>query len=271
MIVFSDGIGYHLEYHHSDRKLPVLLMMHGFMGSGEAFRAIARDLLSHCNPLLIDLAGHGHTDTPADTALFSTERQVKQLRSVLDRFAFDNLIGYGYSMGGRLLIQLAVRHPELFSGLFIESSHCGLQSEQEKANRRKTDEERARRIESNFTEFVDEWLRMPLFSGATESEIGSYRSLMLSQDPKLLACSLRGFGAGSMPPVCGELQALPMPLYLIAGERDARYVSRMSEMQQDCNDCTFQIVEGAGHRIHADFPQKITEIIKHTLENRTHV
>ncbi|MDX1590475.1 MAG: 2-succinyl-6-hydroxy-2,4-cyclohexadiene-1-carboxylate synthase [Balneolaceae bacterium] len=271
MIAYSDGIGYYLEYHHSSRNLPVLVMMHGCMGSGEAFRPIAENLLSHCNPLLIDLAGHGRTQTPADPALFSTDRQVNQLQSVLKRLSLSPMIGYGYSMGGRLLLQLAVKHPELFDGLFIESSHCGLQSEQEKSIRIKEDEQRARRIETEFNSFIDDWLRLPLFSGTSDKQTAKYRKLMLSQDPKLLACSLRGFGAGSMPSVCDRLQHLPMPLYLIAGGQDERYVNRMSEMSKKCNDCTFQIVEGAGHRVHADRPQEIAEMIKHTLETRYHV
>ncbi len=271
MIAYTDGIGYYIDYHHNDRRLPVLLMMHGFMGSGEAFSDLAERLSGHCNPLIIDLAGHGRTKTPARAELFETSRQVSQLRSVLSRFRFSNLLAYGYSMGGRLLIQLAVKHPELFGGLFIESSHCGLQSEKERTMRRRKDEERARIIETGFHSFVDRWLDLPLFSHTPEDQKEMYRTLMLSQDPELLACSLRGFGAGSMPPVCEELQRLPLPLYLMAGEQDARYEHRMTEMSENCIESTLHIVRNAGHRVHADCPEEIIKIIKHTLETRYHV
>ena len=246
-------------------------MMHGFMGSGEAFHRIADRLSDCCNPLLIDLAGHGRTSAPPSVELFKTSRQVSQLHSVLSRFRFDKLIGYGYSMGGRLLIQLATEHPDLFGGLFIESSHCGIRSEKERAERRNADEERARKIETDFTDFIDSWLELPLFSRTPEDQKILYRSLMLSQDPKCMACSLRGFGAGSMPPVCEGLQRLSTPLYLVAGEHDHKYVHRMAGMSESCNDCTLHIVRSAGHRVHADRPDEIINIIKHTLETRYHV
>lgn len=271
MIAYTDGIGYYIDYHHNDRRLPVLLMMHGFMGSGEAFSNLADRLSGHCNPLIIDLAGHGRTKTPAKDELFETSRQVNQLCSVLSRFRFRNLIGYGYSMGGRLLIQLAVKHPDLFGGLFIESSHCGLQSEEERTLRRREDEQRARMIETDFHTFVNRWLDLPLFSNTPVDQKEIYRSLMLSQDPELMACSLRGFGTGSMPSVCEELQRMPLPLYLMAGEQDTRYVHRMSEMSENCNESTLHIVRNAGHRAHADCPEEIIKIIKHTLETRYHV
>ncbi|PWN07001.1 2-succinyl-6-hydroxy-2,4-cyclohexadiene-1-carboxylate synthase [Rhodohalobacter mucosus] len=271
MIAYSEGIGYNLDYRHHDSRLPVLLMMHGFMGSGAAFRQFAERLSNHCNPLLIDLAGHGHTKTPAKTELFKTSRQVSQLRSVLSRFRFEKLIGYGYSMGGRLLIQLAVKHPGLFSGLFIESSHCGLESEKQRALRRQKDEERARSIETDFQSFVDRWLDLPLFSQTPDHQKEVYRTIMLAQDPALLACSLRGFGTGSMPSVCDQLQRLRSPLYLMAGEQDRKYVHRMSAMSKNCNDCSLHIVQKAGHRAHADCPEEIINIIKHTLETRYHV
>lgn len=271
MIAYTDGIGYFIDYHHYNRRLPVLLILHGFMGSGAVFSNLAERLSQHCNPLIVDLAGHGRTDTPARAELFETSRQVSQLQSLLSRFRFSNLIGYGYSMGGRLLIQLAVKHPELFGGLFIESSHCGLQSQEERTLRQREDEERARMIETDFHSFVDRWLELPLFSHTPADQKEIYRSLMLSQDPELLACSLRGFGAGSMPPVCEELQRLPIPLYLMAGEQDSRYVHRMSEMSENCTDSTLHIIRNAGHRAHADCPEEIIKIIKHTLETRYHV
>lgn len=74
-----------------------------------------------------------------------------------------------------------------------------------------------------------------------------------------------------MPPVCEELQRLPLPLYLMAGEQDTRYVHRMTEMSENRNESTLHIVRNAGHRVHADCPEEIIKIIKHTLETRYHV
>jgi 2-succinyl-6-hydroxy-2,4-cyclohexadiene-1-carboxylate synthase len=271
MQLYSDGIRYHLKLHQSDKNLPVLLMMHGFMGSGRAFSDLIEPLSRFCNPLTIDLAGHGQTRTPADLNLFRTERQVEQLRSVLSRFRFRHLFAHGYSMGGRLLLQLAVRHPGLFRGIVIESAHCGIENENERRKRMEADEQRAEEIESGFEAFVSRWLELPLFENTPDHHKQHYRKLMLEQDPERMTLSLRGFGAGVMPPVCRELHQLHLPLYLVAGHLDSKYVTRMTEMSDTLNDSAVQIVEGAGHRVHADKPEKLTEILKTFIETHHHV
>jgi 2-succinyl-6-hydroxy-2,4-cyclohexadiene-1-carboxylate synthase len=270
MKLYSDGIRYHLTLHQSKKNLPVLLMMHGFMGSEEAFSHMIEPLRRFCNPLTIDLAGHGKSQTPPDPELFKTRRQVEQLRSVLSRFQFDYLYAYGYSMGGRLLLQLAVRHPELFRGVIIESAHCGIEDDAERKQRTAADEQRAAEIESDFEGFISRWLELPLFEHTPDDEKKLYRELMLKQDPGLMALSLRGFGAGVMPPVCEELHQLHLPLYLVSGQHDDKYVSVMTRMSGLCNDCELQIVEGAGHRVHADRPGKLTEILKTFIETHHH-
>jgi 2-succinyl-6-hydroxy-2,4-cyclohexadiene-1-carboxylate synthase len=271
MYLYSGEVTYYLELHQADRNLPVLLLMHGFMGSGRAFEHLLDPLKEFCNPLTIDLAGHGRTECAADTTLFETGNQVSQLHSLLTRFRFDRLFACGYSMGGRLLIQLTVLYPELFRGVLIESAHCGIIEEPERINRIKTDEERAIRIESDFQKFVDEWLRMPMFSETPGSRTQEYRNIMLAQNPYLLSASLRGFGSGVMPAVCHRLQRLSIPLYLVAGESDSSYVIRMTEMSKLCNDCRLYIVKNAGHRVHAGYPVQYTEILKTFIQTHNHV
>lgn len=266
MKLYADRIFYHADVHQNEQGLPFLLLLHGFMGSSEVFRPLLPELKSFCNPVTIDQAGHGSTDTPPDAHLFSAERQSEQVRSVLGRLSFEHLFAYGYSMGGRLLFQLVTRYPGLFRGACFESTHCGIQSGEKRKKRAELDESRARAILDDFESFIDQWLELPLFRNSPAEMKAIYKSVMQKQDPKLMAASLRGFGAGVMPPVCKELQHLPTPLYLVAGEHDTKYTDRMSSIAPMCADCIFQIVEHAGHRVHTDRPEVLIQILKTFIE-----
>ena len=261
MKLYADGVTYHLTIHQSDSSLPYLILLHGFMGSGKVFTPLIDELQLFCNPITIDLAGHGETETPVNEQLFYANRQVNQLKSILDRLSFDRLFAFGYSMGGRLLFQLITAYPDLFEGVIFESTHCGLTPEEKRKQRITVDELRAASILNNFDQFLDEWMALPLFRHTPDHAGKAYRSIMENQNPESLAASLRGFGAGIMPPVCDKLQDVQHPLYLIAGEYDTKYVDRMDSISKRCNDSTFQIVEKAGHRVHTDQPDIWIQIL----------
>jgi 2-succinyl-6-hydroxy-2,4-cyclohexadiene-1-carboxylate synthase len=240
-------------------------MLHGFMGSGSVFDHLLDDLYAFCNPITIDLAGHGQTQSPDDSKFYTAEKQVQQLDSIIRRLQFETLFLYGYSMGGRLAFQMITTHPELFSGVIIESSHCGIESRNERSVRKVVDETRAQQIENNFEDFIENWTQMPLFQHSPDQMKTVYMREMKKQEPKKLSASLRGFGAGVMPPVCGKLTSLDLPITLIAGELDKKYVGKMSEINEKTETTHFEIVKNAGHRVHADQPKKFIQILKKAI------
>ncbi len=261
MQFYTDSINYHATIHQSGRALPWLLMLHGFMGSEEVFEPLIQPLSRFCNPVTIDLAGHGKTKTPVRTELFSAERQCLQLKSILYRLQVENLFLYGYSMGGRLAFQMAAKYPGLFRGVIIESAHCGILEENERQKRINTDKKRAQKIERNFADFLNDWQKMPLFQHTTESEQNRYERIMKSQNPELMAASLRGFGAGVMPPVCESFSKSKLPACLIAGERDVKYAEQLSELADKRPGTNLHIIKSAGHRVHTDQPEKLISVL----------
>ena len=262
MQFFTDSTYYHSTIHQSGRNLPWLLMLHGFMGSEEVYEPIIRPLCQFCNPLTIDLAGHGKTQSPVRSELFSAERQCSQLRSIVKRLQLDNLWLYGYSMGGRLSFQMAARYPGLFRGVIVESAHCGILDDKKRKKRVGTDEERTQKIEQNFNQFLDEWQKMPLFQHTPKPEKNRYGKIMASQKPELMAASLRGFGAGVMPPVCESFRTSKLPACLITGEYDSKYAELLSDLADTRPDTELKIIKNAGHRVHADQPEKLVSVLR---------
>lgn len=266
MQIYADSLTYHCSLHQSDRDLPYLLMLHGFMGSSKVFDHLIEELSVFCNPITLDLAGHGRTESPKNPTFYTAERQVHQLHSIISRLQFNNLWIYGYSMGGRLAFQLLSSHPELFSGAIIESSHCGIQDEPKRSKRKIVDEERAQQIEKKISGFIDGWMNAPLFKHTPDNFKEMYEEIMRNQRYENMSASLRGFGAGVMPNVCKQIQNCKLPLHLIAGEFDQKYSDIAIKTEHSVNSACATIVEKAGHRVHTDQPVAVVSIIKRMIE-----
>jgi len=262
MKLHIDSFRYYLKIEHSDTSLPYLLLLHGFMGSGTSFSHLIKPLSTFCNPITIDLLGHGRSDKCVDAKQYTTAKQGSHLQSILKRLQIQNLHLYGYSMGGRLAFQLIFHYPEFFKSGIIESAHCGLRAETEKLERKKNDDQLARNIEEDFESFIQQWTQLPLFESTPDNFKKSYEKVMRAQDPRSMAASLRGFGSGVMPTICDQIKNIEIPVHLIAGDQDQKYHRLMENMSTMNTNFTFESLPEAGHRVHTDRPEQLIHSIQ---------
>ena len=156
--------------------------------------------------IAMDLPGHGSSlDLPPDD--YTTEGTARKVLDALGELAVERPTLVGYSMGGRLALYLALRHPARCAGLFLESASPGLEKPEDRQVRRESDETKARRLESeDFVDFLKDWYRQPLFASVARDEELLRRTIeaRLQNDPVELARSLRGIGTGSPAFVVGR-------------------------------------------------------------------
>lgn len=268
MLVKIRGISYHYEIHQEQEKYPFLLMLHGFMGSSKSFDSLIPALKSFCNPVTIDLLGHGNTEGSEMHYRFSAKEQVADLSKLIAEQLPFPVILLGYSMGGRLALQCALHRPDLFEGLILESTTFGIENPQEKQARQSLDSRRADDILGNFPQFLKEWEELPLFTDTplTEQQQKAIRDIQSKQDPLAMSNSLLGFGTGTMPCVKDRLSELQLPVKLIAGARDAKFVGIMNAMARNLNDVSMSVIKGAGHRVHLEQPEQYIAHIKEFIQ-----
>lgn len=260
--MFANGVFYHLEIHQNIKDFPYLFMMHGFMGTGSVFSELVKKIRGFCNPVTIDLLGHGDSEGSDKPERYSHNQQVSDLRSVMNRLVFDNLYIYAYSMGGRLALHLVMKHPKLCKGLVLESSGCGIEDEVSRNQRKDLDEKRAIEIEKDFDSFIQTWNRNSLFQNSSAKNADGYIQYLSNQTPDYMAASLKGFGSGVMLPVCNKLEKIRTPCLFLTGSEDQKYRSQMSQMNKIMPEAELTIIKGAGHRVHFDRPEKIAEILQ---------
>jgi 2-succinyl-6-hydroxy-2,4-cyclohexadiene-1-carboxylate synthase len=166
----------------------------------------------------------------------------------------------GYSMGGRIALQLALDDPEKVERLVLVSATAGLDVGREE--RRRADEELAARIEAGTMEqFADAWMAQPLFAGTTADVKQVWRADLLRNDPQELAVQLRTFGQGAMPPVWDRLGELTMPVAVVVGDRDEKYRAIGERLFEALPAGELHVIAGAGHGLPREAPRQLAAIV----------
>ncbi len=263
-----NGVRYAMRVHRDNPSLPFLLMLHGFMGDSRGFNHLAEGLSKTCNPIFVDLLGHGKTEKIYDPDRYRETRQTEDIISIVKSIVMSPVFLYGYSMGGRLALKTAQAEPELFKGLILESTTFGIIDDKARKERQETDKLRAKAIREDFTGFLKEWEDLPLFQTENEShnqQAKSYKHIHSEQDPKALAASLIGFGTGFMTPVTKRDQKYSGPVLLLAGSNDQKYIDIHKNLEQFFGQVETRTL-AAGHRVHVDNPENILREIKLFIE-----
>jgi 2-succinyl-6-hydroxy-2,4-cyclohexadiene-1-carboxylate synthase len=233
-----------------------LLLLHGFTQTGRSWQGVTEALpRTRYRALAPDLRGHGAAASLRPVTFAACLRDLLELAP--GRFALA-----GYSMGGRLALALALAMPRRVSRLVLISATAGIEDDRERARRRARDEALADTIERDGVErFADAWSAQPLFADQPEPVRRLARADRLRNDAHGLAASLRGMGAGAMEPLWSRLGELEMPVTVLAGERDARYVELGRRLAAAIAGARLVVVAGAGHALTLEDPQAVAAAI----------
>lgn len=263
-----NDVTYACKLHQQDNNLPYLLMLHGFMGDHRAFDHLVDELCDFCNPIALDLLGYGQSSKPTDANRYDEEKQISDICNVLAQLKIDETFLFGYSMGGRLALKIAIENPYHYKGLLLESTTCGISDPQKRGERQQLDARWANEIQNNFNGFLSEWKELNLFQSPAaidNSLVQKYWQMQSEQFPDALAASLYGFGTGSMTPVCNKLSQIELPVLLLAGSADQKYQRINRYLVNQFLNATFSSIE-AGHRTHLDNPSAFISEIQYFLQ-----
>lgn len=249
---------------------PPLVLLHGFTGSAETWAPLGEALGGRFATLAVDLPGHGSSAAPDDPRRYALGSLAGELAGLLDGLRIDQAAVLGYSLGARAALRFALDRPGRVAALVLESGSPGIVDAAERAARRAADEALADAIERDgIVAFVDEWERSPLWASQAVLPAATralLRAQRLANQPRGLANSLRGSGAGVEDPVVERLAMLDVPTLLVAGALDAKYVALGQLMERSMPRARLSIVANSGHAVHLEQPDAFAALVAEFLD-----
>lgn len=95
---------------------PGLIILHGFLGSGENWSGVAKLLADQYEVITVDLRNHGKSFHSPD---HTYEKMVDDLVYLIETLNIDKCHLLGHSMGGKTAMTFAGKRPELIDKLVI--------------------------------------------------------------------------------------------------------------------------------------------------------
>jgi len=105
----------HFEKHGED-GIPIVIL-HGFLGSGENWRSIAKILAEDFTVYLPDLRNHGKSGHDPEMSYSSMSNDLAEMIS--DTWSLDSVHLVGHSMGGKLALAINEQIPKLVDHLYV--------------------------------------------------------------------------------------------------------------------------------------------------------
>lgn len=240
---------------------PVLLLIHGFAGSSRTWDRIRPFLEPHFQIVLLDLPGHG----TAVVQRISLVQLVEAIAEILTQGIPEPRLVGGYSMGGRIALQVALQWPESVDKLALIGASPGIEAADERAARRERDRELAARIRKHGVSWFEEyWSNLPLF--ATQEQLASdlqerLKQERLNNDAEGLALALENWGTGEQEWLLPRLSGLTCPTLLISGARDDKFCALSRRMSDAIPSSQRVEIPHSGHATQIEQPEATAQAL----------
>jgi len=244
------------------RDAPVVLLLHGFGASLQAWDDWAPALEKNLRVLRIDIPGFGLSG-PAVNKDYSDAADVARVIALLDQLGVQQVIMAGHSMGGRIAWNLTAAHPERVSKLVLLSPD-GFPDPNAKSD--KTYE--VPTLLGLMQYSLPQWaLRMggvtPAFaddSQLTPQMMQRYHDMMLAPGVRTALLERMRQTRNSDP--VARLQSITVPTLLIWGEKDAFIpVGNAQDYLKAMPQAKLVTLPGVGHVLHEEAPQASVQVV----------
>jgi 2-succinyl-6-hydroxy-2,4-cyclohexadiene-1-carboxylate synthase len=242
---------------------PRIVLLHGFTQSSRSWQPLEAVLGTGHELVMPDLPGHGQSP-PATGDL------AEAAALVAESCGAGSYVGY--SFGGRVALHLALARPELVERLVLVGTTAGIEDLYEREERKQADDDLADRLEGVGDEgvagFLDDWLAGPLFAHLTQEQADLESRLVNSASG--LASALRRLGTGTQLPVWEEVGTLEMPVLVVAGQDDAKFVDAGQRLASAIGpNAVFVIAPNCGHAVPFEQPAAFATMTRAFVEGET--
>lgn len=117
---------------------PHLLLVHGFLSSRAQWSLNLEALQAFCQPVTVELFGHGRSPSPANVECYRPAHYLKCFEAIRQHLGIERWFVLGYSLGAGLTIRYALDQSERVIGHLFTNSSSGLADADQQAAWRST-------------------------------------------------------------------------------------------------------------------------------------
>jgi len=219
---------------------PPLLFLHGILGAKEDWEQVISLLENAFHCIAIDLPGHGIS--PFSLPLEET------VAEVLDHLQIQKCGLIGYSLGGRLALNLKRANTKRFPRPVLISTNPGI-AVHEKKQRKQTDQDWAEKLDTlSIKDFLALWYAQPVFRSLHQRpdlliQIIERRSQVRKEE---VSYFLSHFS------VADQQIYYPDDALFLCGKEDLKYADLYRTLPLPVESAE---IEGAGHVLHLENPE----------------
>lgn len=240
-----------------EADLPWLVFLHGFAGDNREWMAVGERFSRHPR-LYIDLPGHG-----GSSAIYARDFNEVSLQLHATLYSYNILKCWlvGYSLGGRIAMLYACRHPAGLEGVIVEGAHPGLTYSTAREARWLSDARWAQRFRHEpLPDVFTDWYQQPVFAGLTALQRQELVTLRSENSGMALAAMLEATSLAVQPDLRPALRRCHFPIYYLCGEHDHKFRALGAELAAPC-----QLINDAGHNAHRENPGGAATCLAHIL------
>lgn len=236
-----------------------LVLIHGFTDNLNMWYKQVPEFSKHCQVLSYDVRGHGQTETP-QTEL-SSQLFAEDLQALLSALKIDKAVILGYSMGGRIALQFALKYPEraralIFANSVVRGSNDRMTEEQieQLAKRR---EQMIDLLRGGDIQIISDVMTERSLSPGTKDRapdlFQEYKDIKMQNDPRHYLSIMQAMIAATA--AAPDLSLLRCPALIIAGEQDGLMpIELVKSMKASIKNST-SIVLATGHASALEDPE----------------
>lgn len=228
-------------------KNPVLVIG-GFLSTHEDFELLVREIKTFSSPVVILLP---EGDFPA---------VLGKIRAFIESTFSHPIPVIGYSMGGRVALELLSHFPDLFSHVVCISSRLKLEGFGSK-KRGEFEEEVHQKLKNlKMDPFLKWWYSLPIFAGYSPSE--SLLRIKAQFNPQSV---LKQFQTLSILNQKTHTFPFKLPVHLIFGEKDPLKKEMEDCLKGSLEPIFIHSIEQSGHLVHLEKPLQLAKLLRMVL------
>ena len=253
-----------LFYKIEGSGIPVLLS-HGFTGSHKSFEKVSSFLSSRFKVITVDMIGHGQSMN-YEGKNYTFDRSINDLNKILDSLSIKKINLIGYSLGGRLAMQFALRNTDKLSSLIICSASYGIEKKEDRKNRLLSDKKIVSMLQNKPIEtFVKYWKNLDIWDSEKNLSVekrNKINQIRLSQNKIGLALNLIYQGQGTQEFIGNKLKKIKIKSLIMYGSNDTKYKEISNEISKEIENSKLLMVPNSGHNIILENPIFVAQEIK---------